>query len=67
MDRKFTFGRALLWRARIANALGDHASGRSLLALAFATGLELDVMTHVAPDLTGVAVDSIYWAFAGAR
>ena len=64
VSRPFQFGRALLWRARIANLLGDRTSAASLLTAAFANGLEFDVMTHTDPDLVRLNPDSIYRAFA---
>ena len=67
MTRPYQFGRALLWRARIANLLGDRSVGSALLTSAFANGLEFDVMTHADPDLAGLRPDSIYRAFALVR
>lgn len=65
--RRYQFGRDLLWRARIANMLGDRSSAASLLTEAFANGLEYDVMMHTDPDLARLDIDSIYRAFALVR
>ena len=60
----FQFGRALLWRSRIAGTLGDRTGASALLVAAFQEGLEFDVMTHADPDLLAIRPDSIYRAFA---
>jgi len=65
--RRYQFGRAFVWRARIANLLGDRSSAASLLTEAFANGLEYDVMMHTDPDLARLDIDSIYRAFALVR
>jgi DNA-binding SARP family transcriptional activator len=65
--RRYLFGRPLLWRARIANILGDKTSAAALLTAAFARGLEFDVMTHADPDLMLLRPDSIYRAFSLVR
>jgi len=65
--RRYQFGRAFVWRARIANLLGDRSSAASLLSAAFANGFEYDVMMHTDPDLARLNPDSIYRAFALVR
>ena len=67
MSRRYQFGRALLWRSRIANLLGDRSAASALLTSAFANGLEFDVMTHADPDLARLRPDSVYRAFALVR
>jgi DNA-binding SARP family transcriptional activator len=67
MTRPYQLGRALLWRARIANLLSERSAASSLLMSAFASGLEFDVMTHADPDLARLRPDSIYRAFALVR
>jgi DNA-binding SARP family transcriptional activator/tetratricopeptide (TPR) repeat protein/TolB-like protein len=63
-SRRFLFGRNLHWQARIAATLGDDDRARSLLAAAFASGTEFDVMTHTDPDLLRIRPESVYRAFA---
>ncbi|HUQ81055.1 MAG TPA: BTAD domain-containing putative transcriptional regulator [Gemmatimonadaceae bacterium] len=64
ISRPFLFGRPLQWQARIAAALGDRSRASSLALAAFASGAELDVMTHADPDLRAIQPDSIYRSFA---
>ena len=61
---RFLFGRPLTWKARIAVASGDVTRGATLLSAAFASGAELDVLTHADPDLRHTRPDSIYRVFA---
>jgi TolB-like protein len=64
IERPFLFGRPLLWRARIAAALGDSARAASLLTAAFAAGAEFDVMTHADIELSHLDPDRVYLMFA---